>query len=395
MATVLETQPAAATGMYARLGVRTFINASGHNTAQGGSLMPPEVLRAMQEAAGGYVSLRALQEAAGARIAEVVGAPAAVVSAGAAGAILLGAAAALTGTDAAKIVALPETAAGARNEFVVWSSPRPNYMYQACQAAGGTLVEVGQGSAAMSAAPLCQAIGDRTAGVLLVLAPIDISLGRGPGNALLWPDRIGEVATAANAAGVPVLVDAASELPPRDLIRRLLDLGAAGVIVSGGKAIRGPQASGVLAGRADLIAAAHLNNNPLAAIGRPMKVGKEEICGLVAAVERFFAMDEAAQLAAWDAAARTIAGAVPAGSGVGVQVIADHPGYGRPPLVPKAVLTPDGGAAAVEALAEKLMAGDPAISPLRQGEHLIFNPMTLMPGEEQTIADRLGAALRA
>jgi L-seryl-tRNA(Ser) seleniumtransferase len=394
MATALETQPAAATGVYARLGVRTFINASGHNTAQGGSLMPPEVLRAMQEAAGSYVSLRALQDAAGARIAEVVAAPAALVSAGAAGAILLGAAAALTGTDAAKIVALPETAPGARNEFVVWSAPRPNYMYQACQAAGGTLVEVGQGSAAMSAAPLCQAIGERTAGVLLVLAPIDISLGRGPGNAALWPELIGEVATAANAAGVPVLVDAASELPPRDLVRRLIDLGAAAVIVSGGKAIRGPQASGILAGRADLIAAAHQNNNPLAAIGRPMKVGKEEICGLVAAVERFFALDEAAQLAAWDAAARTIAGAVPAG-GATVKVIADHPGYGRPPLVPKAVLTPDGGAAAVEALAETLMAGEPAISPLRQGEHLIFNPMTLMPGEEETIAARLGAALRA
>ena len=97
-----------------------------------------------------------------------------------------------------------------------------------------------------------------------------------------------------------MLVDAASELPPRDLIRRLLDLGVAGVIVSGGKAIRGPQSTGILAGTPDLIAAAHLNNNPLSAIGRPMKVGKEELCGLVAAVERFFALDEREQLAGWE-----------------------------------------------------------------------------------------------
>jgi L-seryl-tRNA(Ser) seleniumtransferase len=349
----------------------------------------------MQEAAGNYVSLRALQEAAGARIAGITGVPAALVSAGAAGAILLAAAAALTGTDVEKIVALPETLPGARNEFVVWSAARPNYMYQACQAAGGKLVEVGQGSDAMSAGPLCEAIGERTAGVLLVLAPIDISLGRGAHNALLWPELIGEVCRVAGAAGVPVLVDAASELPPRDLLRRLIDSGVAGVIASGGKAIRGPQASGILAGRPDLIAAAHLNNNPLAAIGRPMKVGKEEICGLVAAVERFFALDEAAQLAGWDAAARRIAGAVPAGKGIAVRVIADHPGYGRPPLVPKAVLTPEGGAAAVEALAAALLDGDPAISPLRQGEHLIFNPMTLMPGEDETVAERLTAHLRA
>ncbi|HVG96523.1 MAG TPA: hypothetical protein VNK05_06475, partial [Chloroflexota bacterium] len=77
------------------------------------------------------------------------------------------------------------------------------------------------------------------------------------------------------------------------------------------------------------------------------------------------------------------------------RVIADHPGYGRPPLVPKAVLTPDGGAAAVEALAGALLSGAPAISPLRQGEHLIFNPMTLMPGEDEAVAARLAAVLSA
>jgi seryl-tRNA(Sec) selenium transferase len=396
MAAVAEAQATGAQqapGIYARLGIRTFINAAGHNTAQGGSLMAPEVLRAMEEAGGNYVSLRALQDAAGRRIADVVGAPAALVSSGAAGAILLGAAAALAGSDPERIQALPETPPDGRQSVVVWRSPRPNYMYQACQAAGGKLVEVGQAGDALSPEPLQAALDDHTAAVLLVLGPIDQALGRGAGNALRWPDFVGAVAGAANDVGVPVLVDAASELPPRGLIRQLLDLGVAGVIVSGGKAIRGPQSSGILAGRTDLIAAAHLNNNPLQAIGRPMKVGKEEICGLVAAVERFFAMDETAQLAAWDDAARKIAGAVPAGGPIKARVVAGDPNFGRPPIVPKAVLTFDGGAPAADALARTLIEGQPAIQTLRQGDYLIFNPMTLETGEPDVVASRLRAVL--
>ncbi|MGH2371184.1 MAG: hypothetical protein ACRDI2_23665, partial [Chloroflexota bacterium] len=181
----------------------------------------------------------------------------------------------------------------------------------------------------------------------------------------------------------------------RNLVRRLLDLGAAGVIVSGGKAIRGPQPTGLLLGRPDLIEAATLNNNPLSAIGRPLKVGKEEICGLVAAVERFFAMDEAAQLGEWDTWAHRIAAAVAGASGVRAEVVADHPDYGRPPLVAKAVLRFDGGAVAADTLAAQLREGDPAIQPLRQGDHLTFNPMTLQPGEAEIVAERLRAVVRS
>lgn len=378
-----------ATDVYARLHVKTFINASGHNTAQGGSLMPPEVLQAMHSAAGSYVSLRALQVAAGLRIAEVIGAPAAVVSSGAAGAILLGVAGALTGTDVTKIHELPETAAGARNQILVWRAARPNYMYQACQAAGGKLVEVGALGGAVTPAAFEDAISDRVAAVLLVLAPIDQARDR-LGS---WPEFVGGVARAATKRGVPVLIDAASELPPRALVRRLLDLGVSGVIVSGGKAIRGPQSTGLLIGQPALIGAAALNNNPLSAIGRPMKVGKEELCGLVVAVERFFGLDEAAQLAAWHEAAVAIATAVPSGRGVRADVVAGHPDFGRPPLVPKAVLHFAGDAARAAAVAERLTDGDPAIHPLRQGEYLLFNPMTLEAGEPGVVAHRLRSAL--
>ncbi|MDQ3701349.1 MAG: hypothetical protein M3442_10575, partial [Chloroflexota bacterium] len=358
-------------------------------TAQGGSLMPPEVLQAMQSAAGSYVSLRALQDAAGRRIAEVIGAPAAVVSSGAAGAILLGVAGALTGTEVSKIHELPETAAGARNQILVWRAARPNYMYQACQAAGGKLVEVGALGGAVTPEAFRDALRDRVAAVLLVLAPIDQARDRLGG----WPEFVGGIARAAAERGVPVLIDAASELPPRALVRQLLELGVSGVIVSGGKAIRGPQSTGLLLGQPDLIGAAALNNNPLSAIGRPMKVGKEELCGLVVAVERFFAMDEAAQLAAWHGAAGEIAGAVSHGRGVRAEVLAGHPDFGRPPLVPKAVLHFAGDAARAAAVADRLTEGDPAIHPLRQGEYLIFNPMTLEAGEPEVVADRLRSAL--
>ena len=379
----LASTASTAADVYARLGVRPFVNASGHNTAQGGSLMPPEVLAAMQAAAQHYVSLRDLQDAAGQRIAEVIGAPSALVSSGAAGAILLGAAAALTGSDAERVYALPETPDG-RNQVLVWRARRPNYMYQACQAAGGKLVELGDLS---SVAPtdFQRALSAQTAAILLVLAPIDQARDRlGP-----WPSFVGDVCRSAAAAGVPVLIDAASELPPRALVGQLLDLGCAGVIVSGGKAIRGPQSSGILAGRPDLIAAARLNNNPLQAIGRPMKVGKEEIAGLVVAVERFFGLNETAQLDEWRGWSERIGEAASTLPGIHAEVIERHPDYGRPPLVPKAVLRFDGGAAAADALNERLRSGDLPVHALRSMDVLIFNPMTLSPTDVDLICDRL------
>jgi D-glucosaminate-6-phosphate ammonia-lyase len=376
-------------GIYERLGVQPFINASGHNTAQGGSLMPPEVLAAMAEAARAHVPLPALQDAVGAHIAHVVGAPAAAISTGAAAAILLGAAACLTGTDVEKAYDLPETAPGARNEILVWASPRPNYMYQACRTAGGQLMEVGSLNEPIAPEDFKESLSDRSAAILLVLASLDEARRRIPS----WEAFLQEVAADAAKYGVPVLVDAASELPPRNLVGKLLGLGASGVIVSGGKAIRGPQSTGLLFGGKDLIAAATVNGAPRSSVGRPLKVGKEELCGLAAAVDRFFSMDEAAQLADWRQRSETIVAAVEGAVGIRAEVIEGQPGYGRPPLTPKAVLHLDGGAPAVEALHATLAQGEPAIQALRQGSDLIFNPMSTEPGDAETIAARLRAVL--
>ncbi len=380
---------AAQSGIYAGLGVRPLINASGHNTAQGGSLMPPPVLEAMREAAGRYVQLRELQDAAGRRIAEVLGVEAALVSAGAASGILLATAACLTGDDRQRIWALPRPPGDApRNEVVVLGSPRPNYMYQAAEAAGARLVEVGheQGDGPLAPELFTQAFGRRTAAVLLVVATLDRLRPRTGGA----EQFIAGVARAASAAGVPVLVDAAAELPPRANFRRFLDAGAAVAIFSGGKAIRGPQCTGLVLGRRDLIAAAALNNNPNTAIGRPMKVGKEEIAGLVRAVELFMAMDEAEQLRGWERQARTVVDALAGLPGVEAAVVAGHDHYGRPPVAPKAVIRlAPGHWPAPEQVVRALLEGDPPIAISRFGGDLVVNPMTLEPGEIDVVAERL------
>ena len=380
------------TDMYASLGVRTFINATGHTTVNGGSLMPREVVEAIVQGARAHVPLETLQRAAGERIAAAAGAPAAMISSGAAGSILLAAAGALTGSDRSKIMALPDVPDG-KDQVVVWGPQGPNYMYQAVRAAGGKLAHIGVDGETMAAEHYRAALRPETAAVLLVLAHVDQNLaqarspqtdGRRTGG---WEGFIGQVAAAATAAGVPVLVDAASELPPRALVRQLLDLGVAGIIVSGGKAIRGPQATGLVLGRPDLIEAAFVNSSPRSAIGRALKVGKEDICGLVAAVERFFALDEQEQLADWRRQAETIAGAADGHGGATAQAIEGHPDYGRPPLAAVAAVHFEDRAATVAAALE---AGEPGIRALQRGaDRLVFSPMALLPGDAETIARRL------
>jgi L-seryl-tRNA(Ser) seleniumtransferase len=378
--------------LYERLGVRTYVNATGHETRSGGSLMPPEVLAAMHDAAQHHVWLPDLQAAAGHRVAEAVGAPAALVTSGAAGAILLAVAGCLTGIDREKALALPRTPPDRRNRVLVWRMARPNYLYPSAEAAGGVLVEVGQPDAPIAPEAFGEALaaeGHRAAAVLLMIHALDERRDLTGG----WEPFVRGVCRYAGPAGVPVLVDAAAELPPRGLVRHLLDLDAAGVMLSGGKAIRGPQSTGILAGRPDLVAAAAANNAPEQRIGRPLKVGKEELCGLVAAVERFWALDEAAQLAEWRGWCREIAGAAAAWPAARGEVVEGVPGYGRPPLAAKALVhLPD--EATAEAVAVRLRNGDPGVRCLRRGAALLFNPMALLPGDADVVAQRLREALR-
>ena len=228
--------------VYTRFGVRTVINACGTVTRLSGGRMHPEVAAAMVAASGECVDMVELQAAASRVITRITGAQAGIVTSGASAGILLGAAACLAGLDPARMNRLPEVADG-RNEFIVVRSQR-NMYDRALVVAGGRIVEVGipdrySGPGVRDAAAweIEAAITPNTAGIYYLAHPQSLP-------------PLADVAAVAREHGIPLLVDAAAQLPPTDNLRRFLAQGADLVAFSGGKAIGGPQASGILCGRA-------------------------------------------------------------------------------------------------------------------------------------------------
>ncbi len=313
-------------GVYEELGLQPIINASGSVTRLGGAPMPPAVLRAFAEAAATAVPLDQLQGAASRVIAEVTGTEAGLVTAGAAAALTLGTAAILTGYDPGRMERLPHCD-GFPHEFVISREHRNGYDH-AVRAAGVRLVEVGfheivanAGVRRTEAWEYEAAFGPNSAGVVYVFAPDS----RPP---------LQEVVERAHRRGLPVLVDAAGELPPRRNLRAIAATGADLVTFSGGKAIRGPQATGILCGRRDLIGAAAvqmldmddhpelwdppaslIDRNKLAGlprhgIGRGFKVSKEQIVALLTALRLFVAGDYADLVAAYRPRLEKIAAAL-------------------------------------------------------------------------------------
>jgi uncharacterized pyridoxal phosphate-dependent enzyme len=363
---------------YTDLGVRPFINAAGTITRLGGSRMPPEVLEAMVTAAGAFVDLEELHLRAGQALAERIGVPSAFISCGAASGMTLSAAACLSGTDPRAVASLPATQ-GRPNEFVISRVDPHTYIHQGIAAMGGKLVTAGD-ERSVTPAEMVAAIGPRTAGVVFFL-------GQQP------PEDLPLLVEGARAAGVPVIVDAAAQLPPRANLSGLVGMGAELVVFSGGKGLRGPQASGLVLGSEARVAAVRANANPQNAIGRGMKVGKEEIMGLVTAVDLFLDRDETEELAAWRQMAETISAAVEGLPGVSASVIAGE-ASAAPTIVPRAyVRLGESAPMSEERLARELAAGDPPIVPRRTSLGVMFDPMTLQPGEEAVIAYRLRALL--
>ena len=266
---------------YAELDVTPIINANATLTRLGGSLMPPEVLKAMMEAAKVFVELPELQRRVGNRIALLTQNEACYVSSGAAGGIVVAIAACVTGNDMAAIERLPDLT-GLRDEVIVHKSQRNGYDH-AVRQVGVKLVEIGY-PAVTEEWQLEGAINEKTAAVIWFHG----ALG-GPGDISLE-----KVIDISHAHGVPVLVDAAAQLPPVENLWKFTQMGADAAIFSGGKDLRGPQSSGLVLGRQWLIDACARNGPPNHSIGRPMKVGKEEMLGLLAAVERYLALDHEA-----------------------------------------------------------------------------------------------------
>ena len=355
-----------------------MINASGTITTLGGSLMPAEVLEAMRAAAGAYVDLPDLLVKSGEYLARRIGVPAAFVSCGAASGMQLAAAACMTGTDVERVHALPNTS-GWANEFVIGSVDPHAYIHQGIEACGGTLVRVGT-SAALTTEEMVGAIGSRTAAVVYFF-------GSQP------KEQLAEVVRGASERGVPVIVDAAAQLPPRSNLTELTGMGASLAVFSGGKGLRGPQCTGLVVGTPELVAAVRLNSSPESGIGRGMKVGKEEIMGLLAAVDRFLASSDEEDVARWSAQAAHIADTLIAASAAPAAAVSIM-GLGQgayPDVAPRLHVDLDPERAS--AVVEELWNGDPCIAMRRSGRGVVVDPMTLEPGEEQVVATRLCAAL--
>ena len=362
--------------LYQRIGVSPIINAAGSITRLGGTRTRPETLALMEQAARVMVNIDELNRAAGKEVARLLGAEAGFVCSGAAGGLLLQAAACIAGNDPVKMRQLPNTD-GLKNEIVIHTMHRFPYD-QAYRAAGAKMVEFGD---YLFAHPwqLEGAINENTAAVAYLAAPFS-------SNKVMPLEQLCEIA---HAHDVPVIVDAASMLPPRANLYRYLAAGADMVVYSGGKGIRGPQGSGILVGRADLIEAAAIQASPAQFLGRGMKVAKEEVIGLVASLAAFVEEDEEAETAAYRAMMQQVVDALVEIPGLEVSLEHDRNNY----LIPCAVFrfTDDWRGPSRNAVAAAMERGQPSIHlhQLCGPDELAVDPLNLTEEEVEIVIRRL------
>ncbi|MCI0899143.1 MAG: aminotransferase class V-fold PLP-dependent enzyme, partial [Chloroflexi bacterium] len=330
----------------------------------------------MAGAARIMVNVDELNRKAGEEIARLTGAEAGFVCSGAAGGLVLQAAACIAGQDPVKMRQLPDTT-GMKNEIIIQNMHRFPYE-QAYRAGGAKLVEIGD-SRYSHPWELEGAIGENTAAVAFLCAPLT--------NRRAIP--LAQVCEIAHSHGVPVVVDAASMLPPRKNIKKFLAEGADMVAFSGGKGIRGPQGTGILCGRADLIEAAAAHANPAQFLGRPMKVAKEEIVGLVTALSMFLEEDEEAEMRAYRTQAERVVDALSEVPGLKITLEHDEHDY----LIPHALLHfgPDWHGPSRNEIAKALEQGEQAIylHQLGQPDELAVDPLNLTEEETAIVIRRL------
>ncbi|MGB3328845.1 MAG: aminotransferase class V-fold PLP-dependent enzyme [Thermomicrobiales bacterium] len=373
---VVDPTSPAATGTQdwmTELGVRPVINAAATLTKLGGSIMPPEVVAAMEQGSRSFIDLVELQRAVGARIASATKNEAAFVTSGAAAGITMTMAAILTEGLPERIQGFPALEGFPKTEIIIHRSQRNGYDY-AARMTGATFVEIEDSVASLEAA-----FSDRTAAVLWFAG------GHLGPNAV----PIETVVEVAHARGVPVVVDAAAQIPyVRNFWRFTTEIGADICIFSGGKGLRGPQSSGLVLGRKAIIDNIYPNASPNSSIGRPMKVGKEELVGILAAVELTLAQDEEALIESYERIVQYWLSGLAEIPGIVAE--RGFPNEAGQPF-PRALITlgPDaklGQAALVEALWEST----PRIAVSEVAPNVIaINPQTLGPGEETPVIDAL------
>lgn len=376
--------------VYTQLGVKTVINCRGTWTYLSGSLEFPEVRQAQLEASRYFVNMFDLQRGVGRRLAELTGAESGIVTSGSAGAMSAATAACMAGSNDKYIWQLPDTT-GLKHEVIMVGGR--SAFDSAIRLTGAKLVLV------YSSEELVNAINENTAMIYTT------DLG----------EKLQKEVAIAKAHNVPLLLDDAAGIPPADNAKLYAKMGIDLYCFSGGKGLCGPQCSGLLLGRKDLIESALMNCNPReGAICRPMKVGKEEIIGCLMSLETWLKMDEKKLYAEWNGRVDRIRKLVETVPGVKTDIYIPDDGN-RYPTLRVSWDTHAWGFSIIDCVQE-LRAGDPVIEVLgpdnpslvtavREGnpnrkerkepDHIELISMTIKPGEEIVVGQRLRAVLRA
>ncbi len=363
---------------FKELGVRPFINAAGTYTTLTASLMWPEVMEAMNYASKTFVPLNDLHDAVGKRLAELIGCEAVMVTSGAAAALTVGTAACVAGKNPEWIKRIPDLAgAGMKSEVIIQKSHRYGYDH-AVRNCGIKMIEV------ETAEELEKAVNEKTA-MMLFFNDAD------PRGKI----KIDQFVALGKKHNIPTFNDAAADVPPTENLSKYTKMGFDLVTFSGGKGLRGPQSAGLLLGRKDLIEAARMNCSPNSdSIGRGMKVNKEEMVGMMVAVEMYLKRDAAAEWKEWERRAKLITDSVAKvptmKAEVHVPPIANH--------VPTVRLTWEKAALPIIAddVRKQLREGKPSIeiapgsSPAKaEKQEIGVGVWQMQPGEAEIVARRL------
>ena len=363
-----------------RLGIEPIIQAGGPNTKHSGSKPRPEAWAAMEFASQHFFQMDELLIAAGKEIARMIGVPAATITAGAGAGLVVQAAAAVARDDQARIAQLPDTE-GMPNELILQRGH--HFGYERLYLVAGTkFVEVGDADHC-TADEVQQAITDRTAGIIHLESAF-LPQGMVP---------LPELVEVAHSHDLPVLCDAASVLPPRSNLTRFVEQGADLVSFSGGKTIRGLQSTGLLLGNEEWVEYARLNNAPNNGIARGQKVSREEVFGLIAAVEAFLAGDEEQETVEYRRKMESVVDRIAEIPGIVARVEHDPPNHRIPHAV--VYLTEDWKGPDRVEVQRRLLGGSPRVyvQIIGSSGEFYVDPMNLDEGQDEIVAERLHEVL--
>ncbi len=359
--------------VFKELGLRTFINAAGNYTTMTASLMPDDVMAAIQSSSKEFVMLEEVQDKVGQKIAELCHAEAALVTAGCWSALVLGTAGVLTGNDPKKVALLPKLEGSGMKSEIIIQKTHINGYHHAVTNTGASVITVETAEEAEGA------INDKTAMMWFLNREAPV----GKLQHLQWLDI-------AKKHAIPTMIDIAADVPPVENLWKYNTMGFDLVCISGGKAMCGPQSAGILMGKKDLIEAARLNGPPRGGnIGRGMKVNKEEIIGMYVALDSYIKRDHALDWKTWEERIAVINNAAKSVPGVTTEVIVPPVANHTPSL--EITWDPSKVKETRDGFGERLRKGSPSIEVIawEKENSIRLTVFMLKPGQEKVVAKRI------